>query len=600
MRASTARGSRWSRFVAVLSALGCVPALGSCGLLGAADASIALSDLTVLEAVGFTPEFQPDTLDYAVGVDLLATDVTVRPTAQDEGATITVNGVTVASGADSDPIPLSGSVTFVNVEVTHPDVPELRRYVLYVTRSGSDTPVLALKHAHPDAGDQFGNSVAAAGSWVLVGAPDEDGGASGVGGDETDDSVPQAGAAFLFDLSGAAPSQAAYLKASDPGEGDHFGQVVAMSGSTLVVGAPEAGGSGVNELGDPNPGPGAVYVFLVTSTGVEFQAKVTAPDGDDGDAFGCSVTIDGDLMVVGAFSEASAATGVDGDRTDDSAPNAGAAYVFVRSGTAWTFSSYLKASNTREGAFFGSPVTLSGDTLVVGSYLEASPGRGIDSGQTGTSSNNSGASYVFRLASGTWSQQHYVKPSNSQAIDYFMLGSGSLRIAGDFFVGGAAGEDGGSTGVGGDPGDESLPGSGAAYLFGRDGSTWEQVAYVKASNPGEGDEFGVAVAVTEGAFAVGAPNEDGGGTGLDADPTSEAVSQAGAVYLYVHDGSAWVFLAYLKPSDVHEELRFGWELAFGDGFLAIGAPGHAGGDGGVDGDFLDRTAPDAGAVYVYR
>ena len=76
--------------------------------------------------------------------------------------------------------------------------------------------------------------------------------------------------------------------------------------------------------------------------------------------------------MVGATGEDSAAQGVDGDQGDNSASSAGAAYVFVRSGTSWTQQAYLNASNTGLFDQFGSSVAISGDTVVVGARQEAS------------------------------------------------------------------------------------------------------------------------------------------------------------------------------------------------------------------------------------
>jgi len=101
------------------------------------------------------------------------------------------------------------------------------------------------------------------------------------------------------------------------------------------------------------------------------QAYLKASNTDAGDAFGISVAVSGDTVVVGAIGESSNATGVNGDQTDNSAPGAGAAYVFVRSGTVWTQQAYLKASNTDQHDFFGYSAAVSGATAVVGAIRES-------------------------------------------------------------------------------------------------------------------------------------------------------------------------------------------------------------------------------------
>ena len=108
------------------------------------------------------------------------------------------------------------------------------------------------------------------------------------------------------------------------------------------------------------------------------------------------MAISDDTLVVGAYGEDSGATGVGGDESDDSAPSAGAAYVFVRSGATWSQQAYLKASNTGSSDYFGRSVAISDDTLVVGAYGEDSGATGVGGDESDDSANYSGAAYVFR------------------------------------------------------------------------------------------------------------------------------------------------------------------------------------------------------------
>ena len=96
------------------------------------------------------------------------------------------------------------------------------------------------------------------------------------------------------------------------------------------------------------------------------QAYLKASNTEAGDNFGYAVAVDGDTVVVGAVGESSNATGVNGDQTNNSAPAAGAAYVFTRTGGAWSQQAYLKASNTGANDYFGYAVAVDGDTVVVG------------------------------------------------------------------------------------------------------------------------------------------------------------------------------------------------------------------------------------------
>src|SRR5581483_1146048 len=97
----------------------------------------------------------------------------------------------------------------------------------------------------------------------------------------------------------------------------------------------------------------------------------------------------------------------------------GAVYVFTRSGGTWSQQAYLKASNTGVSDYFGYSVSLSGDTLAVGAPGESSNATGVNGDQLNDSAENSGAVYVFTRSSGTWSQQAYLKASNTEAFDEF-------------------------------------------------------------------------------------------------------------------------------------------------------------------------------------
>jgi len=178
------------------------------------------------------------------------------------------------------------------------------------------------------------------------------------------------------------------------------------------------------------------------------------------DDFGWSVAVSGDTVVVGTPFEDSNATGVDGDQSDTSAPNSGAAYVFVRNGTTWTQQAYLKASNTEH--WFGVSVSVSGDTIVVGAPYENSSATGVDGDQSDLSAPGAGAAYVFVRNGTTWSQQAYLKASNTGAGDSFGT---SVAVSGDTVVVGAINEKSNATGVNGDESDNSAFDPGAAYIF---------------------------------------------------------------------------------------------------------------------------------------
>src|SRR5258708_31656114 len=124
-------------------------------------------------------------------------------------------------------------------------------------------------------------------------------------------------------------------------------------------------------------------------------------------------------MAVGTTAEDSAAKGISGNQADHFALNAGAVYVFNRSGGNWVQQAYVKASNAKASDQFGASLALSGDgnTLAVGATGESSSATGINGNQADTSMAGSGAVYVFTRTGTAWSQQAYVKASNTGGAD---------------------------------------------------------------------------------------------------------------------------------------------------------------------------------------
>ena len=240
-----------------------------------------------------------------------------------------------------------------------------------------------------------------------MGAHGESSAATGINGNQVDNSAPDAGAVYVFTRSGSTWSQQTYLKASNTNAGDQFGRLaLSADGSTLAVGAwsedSSATGINGNQADNGASGAGAVYVFTRSGTTWSQQAYIKASNSDVsdvGDTFGWSVALsaDGSTLAVGAYGESSAATGINGNQVDNSAPDAGAVYVFTRSGSTWNQQTYLKASNTNANDWFGQGVALSADgsTLAVGAWDEASAATGINGNQADNSAPEAGAVYVY-------------------------------------------------------------------------------------------------------------------------------------------------------------------------------------------------------------
>ncbi|MFT4196228.1 IPTL-CTERM sorting domain-containing protein [Ottowia sp.] len=446
-----------------------------------------------------------------------------------------------------------------------------------------------LKASNAEAADEFGYAVAVSGNTVVVGAHNERSAANAVNGDQADNGADQAGAAYIFVRGGGVWSQQAYLKASNAAAFDKFGQSVAISGDTVVVGANAKASDGFS-------GSGAAYVFVRSGTAWSQQAYLKASNVGKDDNFGWSVAVSGDTLVVGADNEASSATGVNGNQADNGAANAGAAYVFVRSGTTWSQQAYLKASNTEANDYFGISVAISGDTVVIGANNEDSSATGVNGDQADNSAANAGAAYVFVRSGGVWSQQAYLKASNTGAADWF---GHSVAISGDTVVVGANSEASTSTGVNGNQADDSAAASGAAYVFVRSGGNWSQQAYLKASNTGVGDWFGWSVAISGDTLVVGAPLESSDAAGVDGDQTSDGARASGAAYVFTRSGGTWSQQAYLKASSLGVGDEFGYAVAVAGNTLVAGALGEDSNATGVGGDQADNNASSAGAAYVF-
>jgi hypothetical protein len=453
-------------------------------------------------------------------------------------------GGSVALSADGNTVAVGAS----NEDQPAPDVGAV--YV-FARPGGTWSQEAYLKASTMQLDDLFGWSVAlsADGNTLAATAFGEDSAATGVNGDQSDNSADAAGAVYVFARSGSTWSQQAYIKASNTGAGDSFGGVsnrslaLSADGNTLAVGAPneDSAATGIdgNQADNSATNAGAVYVFARSGSTWLQQAYVKASNTHlntpQGDRFGTSVALsaDGNTLAVGARGEESAATGIDGNQADNSAENAGAVYVFARSGSTWSQQAYIKASNTQEfDDFYSVALSADGNTLAVGASGEDSAATGIDGNQADNSAFSAGAVYVFARSGSTWSQQAYIKASNTEGSDGF--GSVALSADGNTLAVAATLEDGGVTGIDGNQADNSAASAGAVYLYTRSGATWSQQAYVKASNTGAIDNFGGSVALsTDGnTLAVGVRNEDSAATGIGGDQANNSATNSGAVYLY--------------------------------------------------------------------
>ena len=463
-----------------------------------------------------------------------------------------------------------------------------------------------VKASHTNLAANFGSAVSLSLDFMVVGAQYEASSSTGVNGNQNDVSATDAGAAYVFLRNGSNWTQQSYLKASNTGAGDEFGTSVAISGTTVAVGAPREDGSATgvngNQSGNSGTNSGAAYVFVLEGTNWIQQAYVKPSNTRSlnipgvGYIFGWSVAISGDTIVVGAPNESSNGIGVNGAQNNTNSYFSGAAYVFVRSGTNWSQQAYLKASNAGSGDYFGWSVALSGDTIVVGARYEGSSALGVNGNQSDNSAGAAGAAYVFVRNGTTWTQQAYLKASNTEANDQFGV---SVAASDETIVVGAYWESSNATGVNGNQNNNNALNAGAAYVFVRNGATWSQQAFVKASNPDPQDKFGWRTAISGDTIVIGARQEASNATGIDGNQNDNSAVFASAAYVFVRNGTNWSQQSYVKASNTRANNEFGWAVAVAGSTVVVGAWSESSNATGLNGDQSNSLTPASGAVYVF-
>lgn len=351
---------------------------------------------------------------------------------------------------------------------------------------------------------------------------------------------------------------------SDAGFSDYLGLAVARSGNTIAVSALEDDDLGANS--------GSVYVFEEQSGSLVQTAKLHASDGAAGHRFGQAIAMDGDTLVIGAPS-------VPGPTL----AQRGAVYVFVRSGATWVEQAKLVPNSVGEWAVFGFTVAVDGDTVVAGSPLSAG-----------------GLAFVFVRNGSTWTQEAELVPALPLTFND-RFGS-AVAVEGDTAVVGAEFEN---CGLGVSP----PPPCGAAHVFKRTGTTWNE--QVELTEPGTGQGVGLgrradisggrivataggtAIVYREigGVWAVEARLHGGGAepsVSMDDDvlalgapysPAAPFPQNCGAVNVFRRVNTTWSFVGKLRPADISSLERFGTAVDVQLGAVVIGAPYHNGSRG---------------------
>jgi hypothetical protein len=354
-----------------------------------------------------------------------------------------------------------------------------------------------------NAGDSFGVAVAIDGNIAVVGAYQNDSNGS------------DCGAAYVYELSGSQWIEKQKLVGSDGSAGDKFGRSVAVEGDTIVVGS---------YYGDSNkPDTGSAYVFSrIDANWVECQ-KLVAPDAASGDRFGCSVAIDNNTIVIGAYG-------------DDS--QTGSASVFVRSDSNWVFQQKLTASDAAPADFFGHSVAIDNNTIIIGAPNDDYSSLG-----------DAGSAYLYQRQGTAWLEQNILRASDGGSSHHFGF---SVALDANRAV------------IGAYEGDTNVvSGAGAAYVFSQTDTNWvERQKLVDANDPCYGEDFGFAVAIKNDTILVGCPYDFVNG------------NMTGSVFEFARTDTSWIQSDRLAAGDASTNGRFGSSLALSGCQTIIGAPNN--------------------------
>lgn len=561
------------------------------GVIGTATAeielaceSVFLSAVSLEGAISSPVEVISSRTAYSFDVSLIHQEARVAAQPTHEQSQVAVNDMPVEVGAFSAAIPLALADNLIYVTVTNARGAS-RMYRLNVRRAKQIAQRAYGKASNAGEGDWFGQQVAVSGDTLAVSAFGEDSAATGIDGEQNDGSAPDSGAVYVFRREGEVWLQEAYLKASNTDAYDQFGWSIALWDDVLAVGAvtEDSAAKGVNggQLDNSAPDSGAVYVFRRADGAWRQEAYLKAMNASANALFGHSVWLTSDRLAVGAAAEGSGVA------------HSGAAYVFRYDGARWVQEEFFKAFNADGTDLFGFRVALWGDTLAVSAVFEDSESSGVNGDPLNNKSTNSGAVYVYQYDGQLWYHRAYLKASNPSPSAEFGRG---LALWQDTLAIGASGDDGTIA----DPFSRTLSESGAVYILQRNGSSWEQESYLKASNADLNDQFGFCVSLHGDTLVVGAVNEDSAATGVDGDERDNDTVDGGAAYVFRRGDAGWTQDAYVKSSNSDSGDSFGYSAALWNGTLVVVSAYEDSAATGIDGDASDESATDSGAVYIFH
>jgi hypothetical protein len=367
-----------------------------------------------------------------------------------------------------------------------------------------------------DTSDHFGWSVAVEGDVVIAGAYADD------------DSGSESGSAYVFRYDGLSWIEDEKLVASDADTSDYFGRSVAVSGDVVIIGA-EGNDGRITDTG-------SAYVFRYDGTMWIEEAKLYALDGRADDLFGSSVSLSGDVAIIGSYRNIFLGT------------ESGQTYLFHYDGTRWEETTIMYTSDGDSLDFFGQTVSISGGVAVIGAYQDDDNG------------DNSGSAYVFETGR-YFDKEEKKLASDGKGSDNFGL---AVSVSGDVALIGAEGDND----LGAD--------AGTAFIFRHDGKSWVEEAKLIAPDGDSYDRFGGSVSVSGDVAVAGAIYDD------DLGP------QSGSAYIFRYSGSSWIVDIKLLASDGDTLDSFGYSVAVSGDVVVVGA------------SLDDDQGENSGSAYVYR
>lgn len=368
------------------------------------------------------------------------------------------------------------------------------------------------------AGDSFGYSAAIDGNTVLVGAHQVD-----------IDGVTDVGAAYVYVLGAKGWLQQAKLVAEPAFADDTLGGKVALKNDVAMLGAMRRDDKGKDS--------GAVVSFERQANSWKQSRIFTAPDAKPGDAFGQSVALTENHLVIGA------------PRNDALGNDSGAAYIYKRESGKWHYQTKITASDGAAGDLFGISVAIDGNTIVVGADLHDEKAE------------NAGAVYVYVLENNKWQQQAKLMASDAGDTDIFGV---RVAVSGDTALISARRDDTKELGID----------AGSAYIFVRNGNSWTQQVKLTSPDGQADDRFGRGVALSKDTAIISAMNHDANG------------SNTGALYVYKNGPEGWRYTSKFVARSSKPEDKFGWNVGLSDGVAVIATPHH------------DAKGQDSGAVFI--